>query len=150
MKTSCKSLVICFLVILFAVFSGNGWAASSNTPINGTVTVSGDGSEVMLSIPPNNPYHIAELRVSPPFGGEVLIQEFYRSEKPSFIPLSGDGYYNFELTLHPVLSQELQDKIKAATENHAQKRQGGLPVTKTHSGGFRIQDGQLVLDNTEE
>jgi hypothetical protein len=150
MKISYKSLVICFQVILFALFSVNGWAVHSDNPINGTVVVSGDGNEVTLAIPPNNPYKTSELRVSPPGGGEVSIQQFYRSETPSYNPASGDGFYNYEITLHPLISPEVQEKIHAARENPSLGRVGGLPVTRVQAGGFRILNGQLVLDNMEE
>ena len=148
MKIFYKSLMICFQVILFAAISVNGWAAHSNTPINGTVVVSGNGNEITWAIPPDNSYEIAELRVSPPGGGEVSIQEFYSSETPSFNPASGDGYYNYELTLHPVLSPELQAELQAAKETG--ERHGGLPVTQVQAGGFRILNGALVLNDTEE
>lgn len=150
MKHLNKSLISCFLLILLTIIAVNGWAANSAEPINGTVSVSGSASEVTWSIPEGNAYEIADLRVSPPGGGEVSIQNFYSSETPTFNPASGDGYYNYEITLHPALSLELQKKIQAAREDFGQGRVSGLPMPKVQSGGFRIHNGALVSNDTIE
>jgi len=150
MKIFYKSLMHCFMVMLFTAIAVTGWAAHSSPPINGTVVVSGSGDEVTWAIPPDNSYEIAELRVSPPGGGEVSIQEFYSSETPTFNPASGDGYYNYELTLHPALSPELQAELQAAKEDSTGERHGGLPLSQLQAGGFRILSGELVSNDAIE
>jgi len=134
MKSLNKSLMCCFQVILLTALAVNGWAVNSSAPINGTVAVSGSAAEVTWTIPEGNAYDIVDLRVSPPGGGEVSIQQFYSSETPRFHPASGDGYYNFELTLLPALPPESE----ALLESEAS------PVTQMQAGGFRILNGALV------
>ncbi len=146
MKNFHKSWVAWVLAIFFTAIAVNGWAVNSSDPINGTVAVSGSAAEVTWTIPQGNAYDIVDLRVSPPGGGEVSIQQFYSSETPSFHPASGDGYYNFELTLLPALPPESE----ASPESEALLESEASPVTQMQAGGFRILNGDLVSNDAIE
>ena len=147
MKNFYKSLVACVQVIFFTAVVVNGWAVNASDPIHGTVVVSGSAAEVTWTIPEGNAYDIADLRVSPPGGGEVSMQQFYSSETPTFHPASGDGYYNFELTLLPALPPESEE----LPESEALLESEASPVTQMQAGGFRILNGALVSnEGTEE
>ncbi|MGR9098969.1 MAG: hypothetical protein ACU826_00225 [Gammaproteobacteria bacterium] len=153
-----RFLMLIFQAVFLVSFSVAGWAGKENAPSQ-DVVVSGDATEVIWIIHAGNRYQRAELRVSPPEGGEVSIQVFDSSETPYYNP-AGDGFYDYELTLLPAVSQALSEELGAAraaaggqearSAVAALKAQGALPESEVYTGGFRIFNGELVVGDIKE
>ncbi len=159
MENLYKVLISSFRLILFSVISLNVWAANPNAPLDGLFTVSGTGEDVIWLIDPRVKYETAVLSVSAPDGIEGSTQEFDHPETPFYQP-TDDGLYTYELTLIPFIPPGLRDELKAARASAggqdnpkaaaALHKKHKLQETIVTSGGFSIEGGALISQETEE
>ena len=150
--------------IISAVFliicSGTLAISQTNDTSRKLATMSADRSEVRWQS--NIDYSQMVLSVSGP-DGEVFRKEFKAGRTVSFslIDRKGlrvpDGYYTYEITFVPRLSDAVKDALRASREDgntedvkQELKRTGQLPEGMVESGSFLVDQGGVVVAGASE
>lgn len=134
-----------------------GQDARSNSDI---VEISNNGTNISWFI--KVPYESATLTVSAP-NGTVYRQEFKAGSIPNFSPINnraeyyGNGRFNFEIVLTPVLSAGVKETLARSRENGTSeqvsedlRKRGMIPQKLSTSGTFTFENGNLITANDLE
>ncbi|KJV05347.1 hypothetical protein [Methylocucumis oryzae] len=137
------------LSLSISLFSAVNWANP-----NDFATLQANGNIVSWSIASDVHYQSIQVKLA---SGEKIIS--VTSEGEPITPPLEDGGYQYELTVTPLLSKAAKAELKAIrAEANGQEarnnvseltRQGILPEAKIQSGYFTIDNGQLVMPQTE-
>ncbi|MGH8498818.1 MAG: hypothetical protein ACRERV_08445 [Methylococcales bacterium] len=133
-----------------------------NTEASDIAVLSGEGSAVYFDIDPTISYRTADLRVSSP--ENTVLKQLFEPGFVPYYPFGGvafqNGIYRYEITLNPIISEQVQKALETAKEaangsdispiiNHL-RATGELPDKMVQSGSFQVQDGVVLPPQTEE
>jgi len=140
-----------FLILVLSVqaFSFSAMAANN-------VLASVSMSPSAIDWQPYKQYEQITLTVRGPAG--TISDTFQNGSAPYFeVGSSADGNYTYELSVTPVISDQVRANLKRSREEGDMsivadmKRQGVLPTGPTRqSGHFRILNGAILVDTTPE
>ncbi len=149
-----------FMITVFTVISlfilNTSFFGQTKTRVN-VADVSNNGTNVSWLI--KVPYESAILTVSAP-NGKVFRREFIAGSIPTFSPITdraefyGEGKFNYEIVLVPILSPSIKDALAQSRKNGTDseveadfRKRGLLPDRMLDSGTFTVLGGTIILGN---